>query len=229
MSMLYDLEAMMADRGLDVLQHGQRDFSPHLIHFTNKSAMDSISGSLAALKEKPEGIQRVPDLLKSADSDSRAVLKAIISSGELRTSKFDEWANDTAVCLTECTLAGVMTHSIRYGRYGLVFPKSVVYESDGRPVAYVPKEVRSRVRSLAREEPVLEAHKRFFTIFSPPMVESGRVQDYSHEREWRCPTALSVSEAVAVIVAKVSDYEQFRDLVPGRPVLPLELLYQMGV
>ena len=184
---------------------------------------------IGSLQDGLENLSDLEDLLEEADSDSRETLQTILKSGHVKPSSFDQYDNDPAVCLTECTLAGVMSHSARYGRYGLIFRKNSIYQLGGRPLAYVPENVRKRFRALADEELDFVNYKRFLTILNPPGQGGGQIQDYTHEREWRCPEKLPTDEAVAVVVAKADDYAEFDNFLDGRPFLPLQLLYQMGV
>ena len=225
MSLLFDLEALAGGGGLTALQSQQRDFSPYVFHFTSYGAMKPVRERLNGIGKGEGNASDLVNLLRTADDESAKTLRAMLSSGVVEARHFSkDYA--AAVCLTECTLAGVLTHSSRYGRYGLVFPKSVVYGYEARPLAYVPDEIRRFYKKSTDE--IIQKNALYVTILRPPQG-GGRIQDYTHEREWRCPRDIPVSEAVALIVAKAADYRDFRDVSEVLPVIPLELLYRMGV
>ena len=227
MSLLFDLEGLMSDGGLSALQFGQRDFSPYVIHFTSYRAMVPVRRSVDRMGRGDEPPSDLPGLLKTADYSSARVLTEILDAGRIEARTFHK-DYVPGVCMTECTLAGALTHSARYGRYGLVFPKSVVFEQGARPLAYVPKEIRRHLIALSAGDEVIGRDLLHVTELSPPQRD-GVIQDFTHEREWRCPNDIEVSDAVALIVATSADYHAFRDRSRGRPILPLDLLYRMGV
>ena len=227
MSLLFDLEALTRDGGLTALQSGQRDFSPYVIHFTNYEAMRPVRECMSGVGKDTGRASRLVALLEGADRESAVAFGAILSAEAIEARKFHkDYA--PAVCLTECTLAGVLTHSSRYGRYGLVFPKDVVFGLGGRPLAYVPEDVRRHYIELAASDELIKKNLLHMTSLSPPRGGT-TTQDFTHEREWRCPTDLSVRDAVALIVATTADYRTHREVSLGLPVIPLELLYRMGV
>lgn len=232
MSLLFELESLTAGGGMALLHEGQRDFSPFVCHLTNAAAMEPVTKLLKAIGRGHDTAAELPNALRRADKGSADVLRLILNSGYVRASRFDEpHTPESAVCLTECTLGGLLSHSTRYGRFGLVFPKTSVAALEGRPLAHLPREVRRRYIDLS-QEPIGAEIKRdlvHFTTMSIPGTGDGPVQDYTHEREWRCPTNLPVSEAVALIVGKTSDCGEFGAMAEGLPVIPLNLLYRMGV
>ncbi len=227
MPLLFDLEALARDGGLAALQTGQRDFSPYVFHFTSYKAMEAVRDRLTRVGRGEPGASDFVDLLQSADVGSAESLRAILSTGVVEARKFHKDYRP-AVCLTECTLAGVLTHSSRYGRYGLLFRKEAVFEHGGRPVAYVTEDVRNHYIELASKDARMQQSLLHVTSLIPQ--GTGRqVQDFTHEREWRCPSDVPTSLAVALVVATLADYADFAPLAKGIPVIPLELLYQLGL
>ena len=134
----------------------------------------------------------------SADTQSLRTLNRILKSGEVRPSQFHK-DYDEAVCLTECTLPGILSHAARYGRYGLIFRKADLRGSGCRPVATVTHEHLERLRKAATTTELKE-DCLYYNLYRPD-GGTGPRQDYSHEREWRIRTAVPTSMAVAVIVA----------------------------
>jgi hypothetical protein len=61
MSLLFDLEAL-GRGGIDAIQHGQRDFSPYLMHLTSHRAMGDVRTALAkAASAAPKNLQALVD------------------------------------------------------------------------------------------------------------------------------------------------------------------------
>ena len=180
-----------------------------------------------SLEKDPWSASEFKRLVDKADQKSADTLRAVLSDGFVEARKF-HLHYDPAVCLTECTLAGVLTHSSRFGRYGLVFPKDVVYRHGARPLAHVEQDVRDKYIEMATDDELIKENQLHVTILNPPQT-GGTVQDYTHEREWRCPRDIPISEAVALIVAKIEDHEKFRPISNGMPILSLEFLYQLGL
>lgn len=232
MSLLFELESLTTGGGMALLQEGQRDFSPFLCHLTSAAAMRPVTKLLVDIGNGQASAGELPATLRHADEQSAGVLRKILKCEHVKVNTIDEPNTDqTAVCLTECTLAGLLSHAARYGRYGLVFPKASIAAVEGRPLAHLPRDVRRRFIALS-EDPVGSEIKDdlvHITTLSLPGEGGGPVQDYTHEREWRCPKNLRVGEAEAVVVAKASQCEEFVELSGGLPVIPLDLLYRMGV
>lgn len=229
MALLFDLESLMQSGGVDAIQHRQRDFSPYLIHFTSWKAMEPVRDYLDALKTRSADESDLLTCLMTADEASKERLLKILSSGSIEPRYFNRRDYEAAVCLTECTLAGVLSHSERYGRYGLVFPKRTVYECGGRPVGYIDSEVRTQIARRLESDAELREYRLFLNNFNRSSGDERRFQDYTHEREWRCPVKLPVQQAEALIVAKTEDYLDVQPYLDGRPFLPLDFLYRLGV
>ena len=228
MSLLFDLEALTTEGGVDAIQIMQRDFNQHLIHFTSSEAMKPVTAHLKKLVRDKAKAARFPKLLEKADAQSKEVLSKILESGCVRKSTIEE-PHSEGVCLTECTLPGVLAHSARYGRYGLVFEKAYLRKLGARPVAYVSEDVRQAYLKVKDHNEVIQRNLLYVNLLRPPGESGGPVQEYTHEREWRCPGDIPVEDAVALIVAKREDCECFTEVAGGRPILPLDLLYRMGL
>lgn len=232
MSLLFDLEALTTEGGVDAIQIMQRDFNQHLIQFTSSKAMRPVTDYLKELARSSTSITDLSglgEILDEADAQSKEVLDNILESKCVRKSTIETHFSE-AVCLTECTLPGVLAHSARYGRYGLVFEKASLYGKGARPVAHVQKELRLALIDSQDEIPTVKKNMLYFVNLNPPVGQSNhKIQDYTHEREWRCPEDIPVEDAVALIVAKREDCECFTEVAGGRPILPLDLLYRMGL
>lgn len=227
-SLLFDFEALVEDGGLTALQSGQRDFSPYVIHFTSYYCMAPVRTYLSGLgKGTTNALDLIP-LLQMADTQSANILSRILDSGSIRTNGF-HYDYEPAVCLTECTLPGVLVHSARYGRYGLLFHKDTVIEFGGRPLAHIPSESRDYYITLSKRDTTIRKDLLHLTTMRRPGQPGGQAQDYTHEREWRCEVDIPVSRAEALIVAKSGDCQRFATVFHNRPILPLDVLYRLGV
>jgi len=162
--------------------------------------------------------------LRRADTSSLRTLNSIFRSGSIEARKFHE-SHPESVCLTECTLPGILSHAARYGRFGLLFEKQVIVDLGGGPVAYVGVGTLRRARARAENGGDDADDFRFLNLYRP---EKGHFQDFTHEREWRSPANVPVDKAIAVVVASpshVGKVRRYTDL----PVLPLTLLYELGI
>ena len=129
MGMLHYHEAI-AEGGIKGLQAQQRDWSPFVAHFTCSAAMKQLWRSLP----KPLDSAAVKTGLAQADQKSFQSFQAIINNGTLRASKPPPTSDaDPRVCLSECTLPGLISHAERFGRFGLVFGKTELFGYGGRP------------------------------------------------------------------------------------------------
>lgn len=227
MSLLFNVESLVSG-GVNALQEAQRDFSPFLMHLTSAKAMIPVNQELTRLTRKNATPTDVSKALRKADTASLRKLNQIIKSGSIRHGQFHPDFPD-AVCLTECTLPGILGHAGRYGRYGVIFKKSDLYALGARPVAYVDDKRLKRLRSAAQAAPTnaaLQADLMFSNMFRP---SGGKVQNYTHEREWRCPVDVPLDLVVGVIIPSLLDVKKIRAaFLGGRAVLPLNFLYQLG-
>src|SRR5258705_5277047 len=112
------------------LQADQRDFSPYVAHFTSYAAMRP----LRSMIKDAVGPRDASVLLEKADLASWDVTQKICASKRLLArSPSEKDGLPPCVCLSECTLAGLISHCERYGRFGLAFRKSDIYRAGGRP------------------------------------------------------------------------------------------------
>ena len=234
MSLIYDL-AELSHSGLALMQTAQRDWSPYLVHFTSSVAMKAVRAVVD--KTNPFSAADINKQLKASDEYSFDVFSKIVSSGTIQQSK-----RYHHVCLSECSLPGLLGHSERFGRFGFMFEKSTIHKLGGRPCAYLDKRVCDEIRRIGRTEAnlnLLKLGKRINTYrptFSRERLnDQSHVQDYTVEREWRVlGIDIPINDACGLICpqayfAKVFEaMEKFWD--KNRiPVFPLDMLYKWGV
>lgn len=141
------------------------------------------------------------------------------------------------VCMSECSLPGVLSHSKRFGRFGFMFEKRKVYDLGGRPCAYVDKEICveiGQMRKTGCENSVLrlDGFVNTYCPASPSRPIGRKIQDYTVEREWRLKAELPLSRLCGILcpssyfnkVASVLDKTGVQC-----PVFPLDMLYKWGV
>jgi hypothetical protein len=229
MGILHDLEAI-AESPIIGMQAQQRDWSPYVAHFTSAKAMKP----LKALLRAPMDPVQIRQALVQADTASFSNLCSILRSGVLRASLPPaSLPQRPRVCLSECTLPGLISHAERFGRCGLVFEKSTVYQLGGRPCLYVSDDIYHELGARSRALAASAATERAFdlaNIFRPR--KTGLVQDFTHEREWRvpCDLPLSTTPLAGIIVPRPDDVGKLPASVAGTvPVIPLTLLHRWGV
>jgi hypothetical protein len=212
--------------GLSGQQSAQADWSPYVVHFTNWSSMDVVRASLLSLEAKPSDIVK---LIADADAKSSMVAEKILASGKLLAkSPSSKDGIPPCVCLSECNLPGLIGHAERYGRFGFVFRKEEVFRADGRPCAYLAEEQYTLVAELGRSTTASLAAQRLFglsNIYNPPGF--GKIQDYTHEREWRVFQDLRFDEIPPVALLAPSAYLQTMKW-NAIPTLPLDMLHDWG-
>lgn len=227
MGVLHKLEAM-ADGGLAGLQAGQRDWSPYVAHFTTWSAMESLRSAIT----DGQTPSKIRDLLRIADEKSFETLTNILTSRTIRASS-PAPREDLApcVCLSECTLPGLIAHAERFGRCGLVFSKTDIYAAGGRPCFYVASDVYAELERLRKLKPDPgETMHSLANVYTPPTF--GKVQDFTHEREWRIfrPVDLENIKPAAFVVPDAEYHRKLSQQIGGdTPILPLKTLYRWGV
>jgi len=220
----------MAESPMSGMQAQQRDWSPFVAHFTKAAAMETLRRAVTS-RLTPENVR---DGLIAADEESFDTLQSILGDGAIRGSLPPATLPQRPrVCLSECTLPGLISHAERYGRCGLVFRKDAAFLRGGRPCLYVSEEVYRELGMRTREAEATEHTRRAFdlaNIYRPPGF--GRIQDYTHEREWRFQgdMELNALEPVALIVPTPTYVPRVPASVSSRvPVLPLTLLHRWGV
>ncbi|MCK6447164.1 MAG: hypothetical protein L6Q99_12310 [Planctomycetes bacterium] len=228
MSTIHDLVGH-AKGGLAGIQAAQRDWSPFLVHLTTWSAMKPIRSAIKDGKSAKD----IAGLLEAADAVSAATARVIASSGTLKkSSPSKEDDVPECVCLTECTLPGLLGHCERFGRFGWVFTKRDLYAIGGRPCIYVGAEHYTEIAKLGRGPSASPVWRDLFAIANvlrPP--GNGQVQDFTHEREWRVLSNIQLAEAAPVaLIAPDAYVAEMRGLFPTvKQCIPLDTLHTWGV
>lgn len=225
MALVYDL-VRFAESGVKAMQGAQRDWSPNLVHFTQALSMQSIKMLFDDHVTEPE---RVKQCLEHADQESYVIAAEIIKKGMLLASPIYEKSVNRSVCFSECTLPGIIGHSERYGRFGFVFKKNDVYNAGGRPCVYVDDEVNRKVKEDKDANEVAARLWCLTNVFRPV----GKIQDYTHEREWRIFNNFPLKKYLRAVIAPDHYAEGIHSLLKDQnlnvPVLPIDMLYDWGV
>jgi hypothetical protein len=226
MGALHQHEAT-AEGGIKGLQAQQRDWSPFVAHFTSSVAMKQLWKSLP----KPLEPATVKAGLDQADQKSFQVFQAIVGSGVIRASSAPPTSDaDARVCLSECTLPGLISHAERFGRFGIVFRKDELFRHGGRPCVYVSSKAYGKLAAQRGTSPEMRELFNLANVLSP--VGFGKVQDFTHEREWRRIGDIILAEMtpVAYIVPSVDYLGKLPSGCTSTiPVIPLTLLHRWGV
>lgn len=218
--------------GLSGIQADQRDFSPFLVHFTNYKSMEVVRKALE-LKAIPEDIH---GLLNNADKESMAIIMRIAESNSLLASKpknkdGDEQKINRCICFSECNISGIISHAERYGRFGFIFTKSNLFNIGCRPCVYVDEEIYALISECFSRDSINEPSGKLYSlanIYTPP--GHGKVQDYTHEREWRLFTDLDFNTVPPIMIITPSQYvNEISELFNFvKIILPIDYLFQMG-
>ena len=117
------------DGGLRGIQACQRDWSNYLVHFTCSAAMRTLKKYPCKLRFSPQTLAKK---IEVADKKSFEIVKKIHRSMSLRPATPSEKDGiDKCICFSECNLPGLINHCERYGRFGFVFRKNVVFGLGG--------------------------------------------------------------------------------------------------
>lgn len=227
MALIHSIAAF-DQHGLRGLQSLQRDWSPYVVHFTSYAAMSSLR-NWRHTDRKPATIA---SKLETADQSSFRVVTKIASSGTLRASSPSQKDGIAdCVCFSECNLPGLIGHSERYGRFGFVFDKAVLFKADARPCCYMAPDEYTVVSKLGKRMPTSTPEGRLYSlanVYRPP-GNNGPVQDFSHEREWRAFTDIDFSVVEpAFMIAPKHYLKRMQSLFPGIAVIPLDTLFVWG-
>jgi len=220
--------AAFASGGVEGIQSTQRDWSPYVAHFTSYRAMHQIRNAIMSNRSPIE----VADLLEEADTESFDVIEAILEEAILRTNHpAGHHDIPPCLCLSECTLPGLISMSERYGRFGFVFRKSDLFALGVRPCIYVDRDVYGLIANNWRGEPSSTIGGRLWglsNVYCPPNL--GQIQDYTHEREWRSFSPINLaSTPPCFMVAPDAYVTRSRDLWRSDGlVFPLDVLYKWG-
>lgn len=138
------------------------------------------------------------------------------------SGKFDGPHNNSAVCFTESTLAGLKAHRDIFGtKYGVAFDRDLLFDRGANPCLNVRE-------SLLKESFMLlgEKYSRAVFNFIPhqlhPFVNVIHDSfDATHEREWRHVGDMSFRyEDVMFVFCPANDFKDFAVVQSsGRPVL----------
>lgn len=229
MGVIHDLAAH-AGSGLRGIQATQRDWSPFVGHFTSYRAMETLRHA-ATPGTSPEEVAR---LLSVADCKSAEVVASIAKSHILRPSSPSPPDGIPAcVCLSECCLPGLLGHCEQFGRFGFMFRKSALFALGARPCAYVDREGYGEIAKLGRPPATTNAAigKLFglANVYAPP--GHGRIQDFTHQREWRLFADLDLTaSSPEMIVAPRSYIQRVRCWFPQVDiVIPIDTLHEWGL
>ncbi|WP_075062214.1 hypothetical protein [Ornatilinea apprima] len=218
--------------GLSGIQADQRDFSPFLVHFTSYMSMEILRRAIE-LEALPKDIHQ---LLSVADNESMNIVRRISESNSLLSSKpknkdGTEQQISKCICFSECNISGIISHAERYGRFGFIFSKSVLFGLGCRPCLYVDEEIYTIISKNFSSDDITTPTGRLYSlanIYTPP--GHGKVQDFTHEREWRLFQDLSFDVASPIMLITPSQYasEVSRLFDSVDNIIPLNYLYQMG-
>jgi hypothetical protein len=227
MALLHHLAAY--GRGnLTGVQAAQRDWSPFVAHFTTSSAMSDLRAAVRQHKTA----QDIEGLFEIADARSWDTIGKILESNHLRISSPSEKdALPPCVSLSECTLPGLMSHCERYGRFGFVFSKRSIFDAGGRPCLYVGRDEYRVLALQGRNKTVDSPEGRLYAlsnVYEPPRA-GAKLQDYTHEREWRIfqQIDLSVTKVVAML-APAKYTGKLSKRIEDVPIVPIDTLFQWG-
>ncbi|HZY71075.1 MAG TPA: hypothetical protein VFF67_08895 [Thermoplasmata archaeon] len=226
MGVIHELEAV-AEGAIAGLQAQQRDWSPFVAHFTTASAMLPLRG----IWKNPLDPATVQQLLAPADATSWATFQKIMASGKILASSLPSGSiGNPRVCLSECTLPGLISHTERFGRFGLVFRKSDILSVGGGSCVYVSRPAYGALVGQRANSSEFQRLSDLANVHSPP--GSGAVQDFTHEREWRVVGDIDLRTVtpVAFVVPSVDYIGGLpAQCDPRIPVVPLKLLQRWGV
>ena len=221
--------ASHGEGGLRGMQAAQRDWSPFITHFTSYSAMQPVRTAIS------RGVtpQEMKNLLLASDAQSFGIVQLIAQSGTIRTSSPSQKDSiPECICLSECSLPGLLSHCERFGRFGFVFLKEALYQLGARPCTYVDADNYALIATHGRNALKGSPQHRMFGLANVyrPRGE-GQVQDYTHEREWRMFDPIDLAQTLPTMLLAPSAYDaRLRPLFPRVPhVIPIDLLFEWGV
>jgi Putative abortive phage resistance protein AbiGi, antitoxin len=227
MATLHNLEAYSVGN-LTGQQSAQRDFSPYVVHFTSWGAMAPLRTAIV----KQRSAKDIASLFQEADARSFEIIKLIVGSHKLLARSPSEHDQlPPCVCFSECNLPGLLSHSERYGRFGIAVRKSELYQAGGRPCLYLGEAEYAAIAKLGRGRSVDEPEGRLFglsNVYVPPR-STNKVQDYTHEREWRVFRDVDLRQVKPAALFAPSPYTgELTGSIGDAPVVPLDMLFQWG-
>jgi hypothetical protein len=231
MSVIHAL-ANYASGGLSGVQASQRDWSPYLVHFTSAKAMKPLRSAI----KKRWTPKEIREAVAEADTESFEIVKSISSSSELRVSSPSEkYAIPKCVCLSECTLPGLISHA---GRFGFVFEKLAIAKAGGAPCLYLLRDDYTKVSKAFKGSDKGAENERVWglaNLLEPAGLNQRKgkkrrkVQDFTHEREWRVFRAIDLKKLPPVaLLAPSAQVSRVSDLGLKLPVIPIDVLHAWG-
>ncbi len=224
--------------GVRALQLLRRDWSPFLVHFTSWEAMAKLREWYETHNDSTSELSDwIKDQLSTADEKSLAAFETICTGqgtsgkkgvrGLLANRPGGMSIYEECVCLTECTIPGLIALSEIYGRFGFVFRKDKIYKLGGRPCAYVDPKHYEVLKKLNNN--ILSGPQ--FSLYNKLDLESkdGKRLDFTHDREWRIFTDLEFKKCPPEFALCPSNFlEKVKKALPDTHVIPLDILYEWG-
>jgi hypothetical protein len=224
-ALIHTLAAFATDRrrGLKTVQ---RDWSPFLVHFTSFEAMK-------AVQQEAEGQRRSDEILRlldEADDESFRLAEAILRQGTILASPPRKSGLHKAVCLSECTLSGLISNSERYGRFGFAFRKETLFDHGARPCPYTSREVWGMLANRAGKAEATDEDREIHALANVYEPRQDRYLDFTHDREWRLLHDLEFRAIAPEVLLCPSRYTtQMQQLAPCVPVIPIDIMFEWGV
>ncbi len=214
--------------GVAGMQSSQRDFSPYIVHFTSYSAMSNLRDAIK--NNKP--VTWYKKELFNADNQSYSVFNSIITNGKLKASiPYSDEADYSIpfICFTECTIPGIISHCERFGRFGIVYRKSEIFQKGARPCIYLDGKHYKIIKDLYQTQSSPDNDELYHLSCYYKPYRPG-IHDFSHEREWRFFGDLSFDELKpAGFFAPSSFINRINGIInPDSFLLPIDVLFEMG-
>lgn len=226
MSIIHSL-AEHARGHLSGLQATQRDWSPFLVHFTNWEAMAPLR---SAIKKGLNPNQVLQELTKADQCSFAVAQKIAASSNVLANSPSEKDGVPKCVCLLECTLPGLISHAERFGRFGFVFTKAAIAKLEGAPCMYLLRDDYTEIsKAFKGKGGAMERLWGLANLLQPAGKEGGKLQDFSHEREWRVFGDIDLRACPPVCLLAPAPYTTaVGGLGLNVPVIPIDMLHAWG-
>lgn len=151
-----------------------------LVHWTGKD----IESNPSANKRQQYGERLIDDLQNGLFT--KRTTEAVIRKKKIK--------NLVRICFTEIRLGQARTHAERYGKLGIGFARDFIMNKGGRPVIYIPFEIRKDSHLLENLIKTVydkstgddEIHKSAKWIMTyVKRMSNGKGEDYYEEMEWR--------------------------------------------
>jgi hypothetical protein len=224
MSTVHSLAAY-AGGAVSGMQACQRDWSPYVVHFTSFSAMAEVK-RIVLSGATPKSIYNA---LNDADKKSFDVLKMIAKTKKLVANSPNHKENiPNCVCFSECNLPGLISHAERYGRFGIVFEKADIYSRGGRPCCYVDSDCYGVIDKLFSKstDPIEKKIFGLSNVYRP--AGEGKIQDYTHEREWRVFEDVPIESDDIIILCPEDYLGMVNGIFEAHTIIPIDILQRWG-